>query len=47
MRRNSFRTTGSRITMILAVLMFTTGSCKQTYTPKPAGYLRIDFPEKS
>ena len=45
--RNSFGTTGSRITMIMVVLVLTAGSCKQTYTPKPAGYLRIDLPEKS
>lgn len=46
-RRNSIRTTGSRIAMILAALLFTTGSCKQTYTPKPSGYLRINFPKRS
>jgi gliding motility-associated lipoprotein GldD len=28
-------------------LLVVTSSCKQSYTPKPAGYLRIDYPEKS
>lgn len=31
----------------LVLLMLIAGSCKQSYTPKPAGYLKIDFPEKS
>jgi gliding motility-associated lipoprotein GldD len=30
----------------LTVLLTTTG-CQRTYTPKPEGYLRIDFPEKT
>jgi gliding motility-associated lipoprotein GldD len=46
-RIKSLQKTGYRITMVLVALMFTTGSCKQSYTPKPAGYLKIDFPEKS
>jgi len=29
----------------LIVIMVVTG-CQRTYTPKPEGYLRIDFPEK-
>ena len=34
----------SRIMVILVILSFI--CCKRHYTPKPAGYLRIDFPEK-
>jgi gliding motility-associated lipoprotein GldD len=34
-----------RITVILTLLSF--AGCKRHYTPKPAGYLRIDFPEKA
>jgi gliding motility-associated lipoprotein GldD len=33
-----------RITVIIALFSFI--CCKRHYTPKPAGYLRIDFPEK-
>ncbi len=35
----------TRIMVILVVISFT--CCKRHYTPKPAGYLRIDFPEKA
>lgn len=28
-------------------LLFLFGGCKEKYTPKPYGYYRIDFPEKS
>lgn len=31
----------------MVVLLLFTSSCKQTYTPKPSGYMKIDFPEKS
>ena len=31
--------------VVLLLLMMT--SCKQSYTPKPTGYLKIDYPEKS
>ena len=34
-----------RITLLLLLLSFI--CCKQHYTPKPAGYPRIDFPEKT
>lgn len=34
-----------RITVILTLLSFI--CCKRHNTPKPAGYLRIDFPEKA
>ncbi len=30
----------------LFVVLFSTFSCNETYTPKPRGYFRIDFPEK-
>jgi gliding motility-associated lipoprotein GldD len=38
-----------RFTRILlwAVLLLSLLCCKRHYTPKPAGYLRIDFPEKA
>ena len=29
------------------VLLLLSSSCKQTYTPKPAGYLKISYPEKA
>ena len=32
-------------TMVLLLLMI--DSCNHSYTPKPTGYLKIDFPEKS
>ena len=32
--------------MLLAMLVLA-ASCKQSYTPKPVGYLKIDYPEKS
>ncbi|MDX8341042.1 gliding motility lipoprotein GldD [Draconibacterium sp. IB214405] len=35
-----------RNTLILLLLLFVFG-CKENYTPKPRGYYRIDFPEKS
>jgi gliding motility-associated lipoprotein GldD len=31
----------------LALLLIISVSCNPSYTPKPAGYLKIDFPEKS
>jgi gliding motility-associated lipoprotein GldD len=34
-----------RITVIITLLSLV--CCKRHYTPKPAGYLRIDFPEKT
>jgi gliding motility-associated lipoprotein GldD len=36
-----------RITLTLLLLALAAGSCRQAYTPKPPGYLKIDFPEKS
>lgn len=35
-----------RNAIILLILLFVFG-CKENYTPKPRGYYRIDFPEKS
>jgi gliding motility-associated lipoprotein GldD len=32
--------------LIWAILLLSLLCCKRHYTPKPAGYLRIDFPEK-
>jgi len=32
--------------LIWAILLLSFLCCKRHYTPKPAGYLRIDFPEK-
>lgn len=32
---------------IMAFVLFLTAGCKQDYSPKPRGYLRIEFPEKS
>src|SRR4030042_2065743 len=33
--------------LISAILLLSLLCCKRHYTPKPAGYLRIDFPEKT
>jgi gliding motility-associated lipoprotein GldD len=33
--------------LIWAILLLSLLCCKRHYTPKPAGYLRIDFPEKT
>jgi gliding motility-associated lipoprotein GldD len=32
---------------MLAAVVILAAACKQSFTPKPAGYLRIDYPEKS
>jgi gliding motility-associated lipoprotein GldD len=32
--------------MVVLLFLLST-SCRQTYTPKPTGYLRVDYPEKS
>lgn len=37
----------ARSHMGLVMLLLLTGSCQQSFTPKPMGYLRIDYPEKS
>jgi gliding motility-associated lipoprotein GldD len=34
------------IPFILILLLFAQSACQRGYTPKPRGYLRIDFPEK-
>ncbi len=31
----------------ILILLLVVISCKQSYTPKPAGYVRIDYPEKT
>jgi len=37
-----------RIKLLSAlVLLLLAGSCKESYTPKPEGYLKITFPEKA
>ncbi len=32
---------------VLTTVLFVSGGCTQTYTPKPRGYFRIDLPEKN
>ena len=32
--------------MAALMILFALASCRQNYTPKPRGYLRVDFPEK-
>ncbi len=32
---------------VMVLLLLLTGSCNQSYTPKPTGYLKIDYPKKS
>jgi gliding motility-associated lipoprotein GldD len=39
--------TGSARHIGLILLLLVTGSCQQSFTPKPMGYLKIDFPEKA
>jgi len=36
----------SRISRILTIILILISGCKPDYTPKPLGYLRINFPEK-
>jgi gliding motility-associated lipoprotein GldD len=38
--------TGLILSMVAVLLLLST-SCKESYTPKPTGYLRVDYPEKS
>ena len=38
--------TGLILSMVAFLLLLST-SCKESYTPKPTGYLRVDYPEKS
>ncbi len=33
--------------LIIFIIIVLTVSCRQTFTPKPRGYFRIDFPEKT
>lgn len=33
--------------MVFLALLVLAVSCKESYTPKPVGYLKIDYPEKS
>ena len=32
--------------LLLILILFTAIACKETYYPKPYGYIRIDYPEK-
>jgi gliding motility-associated lipoprotein GldD len=32
--------------IVIILFLITVASCRENYTPKPPGYLRIDFPEK-
>jgi gliding motility-associated lipoprotein GldD len=36
----------NKVLIIVLLAAFSAGSCKQSETPKPRGYFRIDFPEK-
>lgn len=38
--------TGVILSMVVFLLLLS-ASCKESYTPKPSGYLRVDYPEKS
>ena len=33
--------------IIPAFIMLTNNACKESYTPKPAGYIKIEYPEKN
>jgi len=41
------QTISSHRILALALLLLSSFCCKRHYTPKPSGYLRIDFPEKA
>jgi gliding motility-associated lipoprotein GldD len=37
----------SRVAMIILCMIYCTSSCNSTYTPKPKGYFKIDFPPRA
>jgi len=49
--KNHGRTSSGQLLPVMPWIMLwvllLTPACRQSYTPKPAGYLRIDYPEKS
>jgi len=47
MRNNIIYRKVSRIFLLVAAMFLLGTSCKQNYTPKPEGYLKITYPEKS
>jgi gliding motility-associated lipoprotein GldD len=36
-----------RTALLALALLWLAGSCRESYTPKPAGYLKVSFPEKA
>ena len=46
-RNTPVRLSTTTLLLALGLLLGMGTSCKQGYTPKPSGYLRIDFPEKT
>lgn len=36
-----------RVALLSLAIIFLAGSCKESYTPKPTGYLKVTYPEKS
>jgi gliding motility-associated lipoprotein GldD len=36
-----------KTTFSIIVLLLLAGSCKESYTPKPTGYLKVNYPEKT
>lgn len=44
---NLIRIKGLMLAMLLLGMLLLASSCKESYTPKPAGYLKITYPEKA
>lgn len=45
--KNRFINTPLTAILLLAIFALVSTGCQKNYTPKPRGYFRIDFPEKS
>ncbi len=41
-----YRNSGLWLALLTVALLFLSSSCKDSYTPKPTGYLKISYPEK-
>lgn len=42
-----YRNSGLWLAMLVVALLILSSSCKDSYTPKPTGYLKISYPEKA
>jgi gliding motility-associated lipoprotein GldD len=43
---NALNYRGITVFAVLILILFSASSCKESYTPRPKSYYRIDFPEK-